>query len=61
MIIETGATTAVFPSDSETERWLTQQGRGEAFRALSADVGAQYDEDIAIDLTTLVPLVAVPH
>ncbi|OZG26315.1 aconitate hydratase [Williamsia sp. 1138] len=61
MIIETGATTAVFPSDRETEKWLVAQGRPQDFTALEADDGAAYDERITIDLAKLAPLVAVPH
>ncbi|PPJ25821.1 aconitate hydratase [Nocardia nova] len=61
MIIETGATTAVFPSDCQTRQWLVQQGRADDFTALSADDGAAYDEHVRLDLSTLVPLVAVPH
>lgn len=61
MIIETGATTAVFPSDDETARWLAEQGRHDDFQALTADADAAYDEDIRIDLSSLVPLVAIPH
>lgn len=61
MIIETGATTAVFPSDDETLRWLTQQGRASEFQVLHADDNATYDEHIQIDLGQLAPLVAVPH
>jgi aconitate hydratase len=61
MIIETGATTAVFPSDEQTRQWLTQQGREEDFEPLTADDDATYDETLEIDLSELVPLVAVPH
>lgn len=61
MIIESGATTAVFPSDQETRRWLCEQGREEDYRPLSADPGAAYDAVETIDLSTLRPLVALPH
>lgn len=61
MIIETGATTAVFPSDQQTLSWLTQQGREEDFEPLAADADAVYDETIEVDLSELVPLVSVPH
>ncbi|MDI9894535.1 aconitate hydratase [Rhodococcus sp. IEGM 1381] len=61
MIIETGATTAIFPSDQQTRQWLVQQQREEDFEPLAADPGASYDETITIDLAELVPLVAVPH
>ncbi|MFC9555766.1 aconitate hydratase [Rhodococcus sp. NPDC056960] len=61
MVIETGATTAVFPSDPQTLSWLTAQDRAQDFEPLTADAGAAYDENIRIDLTDLVPLIAVPH
>jgi aconitate hydratase len=57
---ETGATTSVFPSDDQTRLFLEQQGRGDVWRALSADEGAEYDELEEIDLSTLVPLIAKP-
>jgi len=56
---ETGATTSVFPSDDVTKKWLESQGRGGRFVPLSADKDARYSETIEIDLSTLVPLVAV--
>jgi aconitate hydratase len=61
MVVETGATTGVFPSDAETLRWLTAQGRPEDFRPLAADPGASYDEVVRIDLDRLEPLVALPQ
>jgi aconitate hydratase len=61
MIVETGATTAVFPSDDRTRAWLGAQGREEEFRPLAADPGAGYDDVVHIDLGTLEPLVAMPH
>jgi len=61
MIIETGATTAVFPSDEQTRAWLEEQGRAHDFVPLQADSGAVFDEEISIDLSVLNPLVALPH
>lgn len=61
MIIETGATTAIFPSDEQTRLWLTEQDRADDYIPLRADTGATYDESIRIDLSDLVPLVALPH
>ena len=61
MAMETGATTAVFPSDEETRAWLAAQGREADFRPLAADPGADYDERVHIDLSELEPLVAVPQ
>src|SRR4029453_14029659 len=60
MIMETGATTGVFPSDAETRRWLAAQGGEEDFPPLAAAPGATYDEVERVDLSRLEPLVAVP-
>ncbi len=58
---ELGATTSVFPSDEETKSFLTAQGRAEDWKELSADEGAQYDDELRIDLGTIEPLAAAPH
>ena len=57
---ETGATTSIFPSDERTREYLVAQGRGAAWAPLSADEGADYDEQIEIDLSKLEPLIAKP-
>lgn len=56
---ETGATTSVFPSDEVTKAWLESQGRGIQFTPLSADKDAVYSDTIEIDLSALVPMLAV--
>jgi aconitate hydratase len=61
MIVETGATTAVFPSDERVREWLAAQERGDAFVELAADPGAAYDTLEVIDLGSLEPLIAKPH
>ena len=58
---ELGATTSVFPSDEITREFLKAQGREEDYVELSADEDASYDEEIAIDLSTLKPMAACPH
>ena len=58
---ELGATTSVFPSDDVTRAFLKAQGREEAFRPLSADPDAVYDETITIDLNKLKANAAMPH
>jgi aconitate hydratase len=58
---ELGATTSIFPSDETTRAWLRAQGREEDFVSLSADVDAQYDDVVELDLSALEPLVACPH
>jgi aconitate hydratase len=58
---EMGVTTSIFPSDEVTRRFLKAQGREKDWAELSADPGAGYDRVIAVDLSTLEPLVAAPH
>src|SRR5919199_5938249 len=61
MSTETGATTAIFPSDDRTREWLEAQQRPEDFVELKADEGAEYDEYEHITLDELEPLIAQPH
>lgn len=58
---ELGATTSIFPSDETTREFLRAQGREDVYVSMSADADAVYDEEIDIDLSTLVPLAACPH
>jgi len=58
---ELGATTSIFPSDKNTLKYLTQQGRAEDYLELSADDDAVYDIEMTIDLSKLNPMVAQPH
>ncbi|SFU56632.1 aconitate hydratase [Halomonas korlensis] len=57
---EMGATTSVFPSDEVTRDFLRSRGREADWRALAAEPGCRYDRDEVIDLSTLVPLIALP-
>jgi len=58
---ELGATTSIFPSDKNTLRYLSQQGRAQDYVALIADDDAEYDQTLTIDLSLLKPMVAQPH
>lgn len=58
---ELGATTSVFPSDEKTCEFLKAQGREKDYAPIAADPDAAYDETVEIDLSTLVPMVALPH
>jgi aconitate hydratase len=60
MVMETGATTGIFPSDERIREWLSAQGRDDDFVELAADDGAAYDELEVIDLGELEPLIALP-
>jgi aconitate hydratase len=53
-------TTSVFPSDEATRSYFGLLGRGDDWRPLAADRDAEYDDDIALDLESLEPLVALP-
>lgn len=57
---ELGSTTTVFPSDEEVKRFLRQQQREEDWEELTADKGANYDEELVIELDKLEPLIALP-
>jgi aconitate hydratase len=58
---ELGASASIFPSDDQTLRFLAAQGRAEDFVPFAADEDASYDEELAIDLSLLVPMIAQPH
>jgi len=57
---ELGATSTVFPSDEEVRRFLASQGREDDWVELVADEGATYAVEEEIDLSQLVPLIAMP-
>ena len=53
-------TTSVFPSDEVTRSFLTRLGRAEDWRPAAPDDDASYDDQIEVDLGSIVPLVALP-
>lgn len=57
---ELGATTSVFPSDEEIRKFLRTQDREDDWAELLPDGGATYDRQDEIDLSQLVPLIALP-
>ncbi|WP_406816763.1 aconitate hydratase [Mycobacterium sp. M23085] len=57
---EMGATSTVFPSDTEVRAYLRKQHREHEWRALAADDGAGYDVTDRLDLSELEPLIALP-
>ena len=58
---ELGATTSIFPSDEVTRAFLKAQDREMDWIPLASDPDAVYDEEITVDLSSLVPMVACPH
>ncbi len=57
---EIGATTSVFASDERTRDYLRRLGREDDFRLVEPDEGAEYDDEIVLDLSGLEPLIACP-
>jgi len=58
---ELGVTTSIFPSDEITRSFLKVQDRESGWIELKADVNAEYDRRIHIDLGTIEPRFATPH
>jgi aconitate hydratase len=58
---ELGATSSIFPSDRRTREFLAAQGRAGSWTELLPDEGAEYDEELTVELAELEPLVARPH
>jgi len=58
---ELGATTSLFPADALAREFLRAQGREADYVEITPDADAVYDEVVEIDLSTLEPMVALPH
>jgi aconitate hydratase len=58
---ELGVTTSVFPSDEITCRFLEAQGHGDWWLPIEADLEANYDAEVKLDLSKIEPMVAQPH
>ena len=57
---ELGATTTVFPADDQVRAFLRAEQREGDFAELLSDEGAAYDVTEEIDLSSIVPLIALP-
>jgi aconitate hydratase len=53
-------TTSVFPSDDQTRAYLGLLGRPGDWLPFGPDADAEYDDEIALDLSSVEPLVALP-
>lgn len=58
---ELGATASIFPSDEITREFLRLMNRDQDFIEMTPDQGAEYDEEITVDLDKIVPMAAQPH
>ncbi len=57
---ELGAWTSIFPSDEVTRAYLRQQKREGDWVPLAAREGSDYEKELSVNLSDLVPLVACP-
>ncbi|MEN6319040.1 MAG: aconitate hydratase [Syntrophaceae bacterium] len=58
---ECGVTGSIFPSDEMTRLFLKAQLRQTDWRKITADLDAEYERIVDINLSELVPLTAKPH
>ncbi|MCD6599618.1 MAG: 3-isopropylmalate dehydratase large subunit [Dehalococcoidia bacterium] len=61
MAVEAGAKVGLFPSDEETQKFLTTQGRSDNYKPLYPDADAHYEQLISLNLLELEPMVSFPH
>jgi aconitate hydratase len=57
---ELGATSSIFPTDEQTEDYLSRLGREDEYVEIGPDEDAEYDDEIVVDLSELEPLIAEP-
>ena len=60
MTTETTCLSSVWRTDEDTKAYLTQHGRGDAYKELNPADVAYYDGMIYIDLSTIKPMIALP-
>ena len=60
MTTESAALSSVWCSDGKTEEFLTEHGRGDAYREMAPETGAYYDGLIEIDLSSVECMIALP-
>jgi 3-isopropylmalate/(R)-2-methylmalate dehydratase large subunit len=56
LVVEMGAKNGVFPADEKTFEYL-----GRSFDGVEPDADASYAREIFLDLSTIVPQIALPH
>jgi 3-isopropylmalate/(R)-2-methylmalate dehydratase large subunit len=61
MAVEAGAKVGLFPADEITRDFLREHGRGDKYKPLSADTGADYEQVIPVNLNRLEPMLSLPH
>ena len=61
MAVEAGAKVGLFPADKITRDFLREHDRGNKYKPLSADTGADYERVIPLNLSQLEPMLSLPH
>jgi 3-isopropylmalate/(R)-2-methylmalate dehydratase large subunit len=61
MAVEAGAKVGLFPGDKITRDFLGEHGRGDNYKPLYPDAGANYERVIHVNLGQLDPMVSLPH
>jgi 3-isopropylmalate/(R)-2-methylmalate dehydratase large subunit len=61
MAVEAGAKVGLFPADKITQDFLVEHGRGDNYRPLYPDAGANYERVIPVDLDQLEPMLSLSH
>ncbi len=61
MAVEAGAKAGLFPSDERTREYLREMGREGEFREIRAEDTASYEKIFPIDLSSVTPMVSMPH
>jgi len=61
MAVETGAKVGLFPADKITQDFLIEHGRGDNYKPLYPDAGANYERVIPVNLNQLEPMLSLPH
>lgn len=61
MAVEAGAKAGLFPADRLTREHLRAAGREAVFREVRADDGAHYEKTFEFDLSSVTPMVSMPH
>ncbi len=61
MAVEAGAKTGICEADEKTKAFLEERGRGDRFRVITSDAGANFERVIQIDASNIEPMLAFPH
>ncbi len=61
MTTETACLSSLWQTDEKTEAWLAMRGRPDDYHRMEPEDGALYDGLVEIDLSSVVPMAAMPY